>query len=97
MILKNYTSDVPASTTIVRILPRIWGRNEDGSPYIRGITVAELREQLSKYADTDEVCMVVTPKKYANGGGLLGKLKSLERGSDGQMWLQGGVIDESLE
>ena len=77
--------------------PRVWGRNADGSPYAVGITVGELRKQLDRFKDTDEVCMTVAPKKYANGGGLMGKLKSLETGSEGQIWLKGGVVDESLE
>ena len=74
-----------------------WGRNEDGSRYVVGMTVAELREKLNDFQDADEVCMAVCPKKYWNGGGLLGALKAVERGSDGQIWLKALVIDESLE
>jgi hypothetical protein len=74
--------------------PRIWGQNKDGSQYISGMTVGELRRQLAAFNDTDEVCMSVRNKKDQ---GFIGKLKSAGPGADGQMWLQGGVIDESLE
>jgi hypothetical protein len=74
--------------------PRIWGRKADGSQYIVGLTVAQLREKLSRFKDTDEVCLSVRNKKQH---GFIGKLKSVENGSEGQIWLSGGVIDESLE
>ncbi len=73
---------------------RIWGRNKDGTPYITGMTVGELREKLTEFSDSDEVCMSVRNKAER---GFIGKLRSLEYGSDTQMWLLGGVIDESLE
>ena len=76
---------------------KVWGRNADGSPYVVGMTVGRLRELVVGFEETDEVCMAVCPKKYWNGGGLLGKLKEIVRGSDGQIWLKGAVIDESLE
>lgn len=90
-------SSEPGHTTPAPKLARTWGRNPDGSPYVTGMTVAELRKALYQFKDTDEVCMAVAPKKYANGGGLPGKLKSVERGTTGQIWLGGLVLDESLE
>lgn len=77
--------------------PRIWGWDEDGSPHIQGITVGDLIKKLHEFSPTDEVCMTVAPKKYENGGGLMGKLKHVAHGIEGQIWLHGGVIDESLE
>lgn len=74
---------------------RVWGRSEDGSPYVTGMTVAELREALQKYPATDEVCLCVHGK--SGTGGLLGKLKSVMFGAAGEMWLNGSVIDPSLE
>lgn len=76
---------------------RFWARNEDGSRYVTGITVAQLRVELERFKDTDEVLMAVCPKKYWNGGGLMGALKELEHGCDGQIWLKALVIDPSLE
>lgn len=77
---------------------RIWGLNEDGTPYQVGITVRELREQLSRFQDSDEVCVAVCQKKNWNGGSsYIGKLKSLEEGSNGQIWLKARVLDESQE
>lgn len=86
--------NVPSS---VKKEPRIWGRNPDGTRYVTGMTVAELREQLKRFSDTDEVLMAVCPKKYWNGGGLMGALKEVQFGSDGQLWLKALVIDSSLE
>lgn len=83
--------------------PKIWGENPDGTKYIEGITVADLKSLLSEYPDNAEVCMAVCPKKYWNGGGYMGKLKTIESGiwnDDGtprQIWLKGGVIDSSME
>lgn len=76
---------------------RFWGKNEDGSDYATGMTVAELRRQLELYSDTVEVCVAVCPKKYWNGGGYLGVLKAVERGIETQVWLKAGVIDPSME
>ena len=76
---------------------KVWGKNDDGTPYVIGKTVRELRQELSRFHDDDEVCMAVCPKKYWNGGGYLGKLVDLEPGSPGQIWLKARVIDESLE
>ena len=77
--------------------PRIWGSNDDGTPYVVGMTVAELRNELQRFPDCDEVCVAVCQKKYWNGGGFVGKLKALETGSTGQMWLKARVLDESQE
>ncbi len=76
---------------------KFWGRNEDGSKYVVGMTIAELRKELDRFSDTDEVCIAVCTKQYWNGGGLLGKLKAIEKGSTGQIWLKARVLDESLE
>ncbi len=76
---------------------RSWGHNADGTPYVIGMTVAELREQLAEFSDSDEICMAVCPKKHWNGGGLIGKLKAIEGGIPGQIWLKGLVVDPSLE
>lgn len=80
-----------------RTTARIWGRNLDGSPYAVGMTVAQLRDQLADFKDTDEICVAVCDKKNLNGGGLLGQLKELGDGVPGQIWLKATVIDESLE
>jgi hypothetical protein len=77
--------------------PRVWGRNKDGTPYAVGITVAQLIEKLQAFAPTDEVCMSVHTKRTENGGGFIGKVKSVDSGATGQIWLTGGVVDESLE
>lgn len=77
--------------------PRVWGKNEDGTPYVVGMTVAQLREVLEKYRDDVEVCVVVCPKRYWNGGGYSGKLITVEPGIESQLWLKGRVLDESLE
>lgn len=74
-----------------------WGRNADGTPYVIGMTVAELRKELERFPDTHEVCMTVCPKKHWNGGGYVGKLKDVTDGSAGQMWLKGRVLDPSQE
>lgn len=73
---------------------RIWGKGEDGKPYVIGMTVAELRNELLPFNESDEICMSVSRKK---GGGLLGKLKAVENGSTGQIWLKALVLDPSLE
>ena len=73
---------------------RVWGRNKDGSPYAIGMTVRALIEKLQEFPYTDEVCMAVRNKKES---GFIGKLKSVGYGGEGQIWLTGGVIDESLE
>lgn len=78
-------------------MSRTWGHNVDGSPYVVGMTVAELRKELERFADTDEVCMSVAPQKHWNGGGLLGKLKRVQRGAGSQIWLGALVLDPSLE
>jgi hypothetical protein len=75
---------------------RIWGQNPDGTPYVIGMTVGELRKEISKFDDGLEVCMAVCPKRYWNGGGYWGKLAAIEMGSN-QVWLKGRVLDESLE
>ena len=61
------------------------------------MTVAELRNELQRFSDSDEVCVAVCQKKYWNGGGWVGKLKALETGSTGQMWLKARVLDDSQE
>lgn len=76
---------------------RTWGKNDDGTKYVTGLTVGELKKKLEEFQDTDEVCMAVCPKKYWNGGGYLGALRVVEEGSTGQIWLKGSVIDPSLE
>lgn len=76
---------------------RIWGKNSDGSVYVSGITVADLRSKLEKFLDTDEICVAVCRKKDWNGGGLLGKLQVVENGSIGQIWLKALVVDPTLE
>jgi hypothetical protein len=82
---------------------RYWGRNEDGTLYVVGMTVSELRKELDRFADTDEVCITVCRKKKWNGGGLFGKLKAIEQGNmatekcKGQIWLKALVLDPSLE
>lgn len=78
-------------------MPRVWGKNRDGSPYVVGLTVGELKKQLHGFADSHEVCVAVCQKKNENGGGFLGKLKKVESGSSGQIWLKAMVLDESLE
>lgn len=75
----------------------VWGENADGTPYVVGMTVGELREALSEFKEGDEVCMAVCPKKYWNGGGYFGKLKAINAGTTGQIWLKGRVLDASLE
>jgi hypothetical protein len=76
---------------------RIWSSNDDGTPYVIGMTVGELKNELKNFNDGDEVCMAVCQKKNWNGGGWLGKLKAIEAGSTGQMWLKALVLDESQE
>ena len=53
--------------------PKVWGQNDDGTPYVVGKTVGELRQELDRFNDADEVCMAVCSKKNWNGGGYLGK------------------------
>lgn len=76
---------------------RVWGRNADGTPYVVGITVGELRRQLERFSDTHEICMVVCRKKDQNGAGLWGKLTKVDDGAAGQLWLTGSVLDKDLE
>lgn len=71
---------------------RIWGRNPDGTPYVVGLTVAQLRKELDRFEDTDEVCMMISSASR----GMTGKLKSLHFGSS-QIWLEGVVLDASQE
>jgi len=77
--------------------PGIWGRNPDGSPYQVGMTVGELRQELARFDDADEVCVAVCQKRDWNGGGLIGKLKGVAAGSRGQIWMKALVLDKSLE
>lgn len=70
---------------------RSWGRNEDGSEFVVGLTVGVLMSQLSRYQETDEICMVIRPYE-----GVLGKALHVERGIDGQVWILGFVLDESI-
>lgn len=85
--------------------PRTWGSNADGTPYLVGMTVADLRRELVRFNDTDEICMSVSRKKDWNGGGLVGKLKAVESGvrarpdgsKPGQIWLKALVLDPSQE
>lgn len=70
---------------------RSWGRNEDGSQFVVGLTIGELISQLTQYHETDEVCMVIDSYE-----GLLGKSRYVERGADGQVWIHGFVLDESI-
>lgn len=76
---------------------RIWSYKDDGTPYMVGMTVAQLRDELARFGDTDEVCVAICNKRNENGGGLLGKLKALDSGAQRQIWLKAHVIDESLE
>lgn len=92
LLRKLFATPIPPLTT-----PRFWGKNADGTTYVVGMTVSDLRKELDKFKDDDEVCVAVCSKKYWNGGGLLGKLKALEHGTDGQIWLKGAVLDPSLE
>lgn len=71
---------------------RTWGYDADGSRHVIGMTVAELRASLLHFQDTDEVFMAVCPKKYWNGGGLLGALKAVEFGVPGEIWLKALVV-----
>lgn len=82
---------------IVKPVVRTWGRNLDGTPYLVGMTVGDLRKELERFADTDEVLMSVAPKRYWNGGGLSGKLKAVQTGVPGQIWLKALVLDPTLE
>lgn len=76
---------------------KVWGKNSDGTPYVVGMTVAELRNELQHFDDSDEVCVAICQKKNWNGGAFVGKLKVLETGTTGQMWLKASVLDESQE
>ena len=79
-----------------------WGHNADGTPFVRGLTARQLIAALTKCIEQpngdgrcwswdDEVCMGIQPYQ-----GLPGKVLSVERGSPGQLWLMGFVVDESI-
>lgn len=70
---------------------RSWGKNEDGTEFVVGLTVGMLTSQLARYQETDEVCMVIDPYQ-----GLPGKALRVERGMDGQVWILGFALDESI-
>lgn len=76
------------------VTPRVWGQNRDGSRYRTGITVGALRALLANYQDSDEVCVAIECGTNKNH---LGVIERTQTGSTGQMWLEGHVLDESLE
>lgn len=76
---------------------RVWGRNDNGTPYETGMTIGALRTELLKFNDTDEICVSIARKSQWNGGGHTGKLKTLETGSTGQVWFKARVLDDSQD
>lgn len=75
---------------------RIWGCNDDGTPYVVGMTVAELRKELERFPDGTEICMNVR-QNVQEGRAMTGKLKSVGPGATGQLWLTAFVLDPSQE
>lgn len=81
---------------------RFWGHNPDGTPYLTGMKVGELKALLSTAPDDSELCMVIRRK---NGGQVAtGKPVSFFAGSNvwngmppSQTWIEGRVLDPSQE
>ena len=79
-----------------------WGCNPDGTKFVQGVTARQLITALRECIEQpdgdgrcgswdDEVCVVIQPYQ-----GLPGKVLSVERGTPGQLWLVGFVVDESI-
>ena len=70
---------------------KVWGENDDGTPFVRGLTVQQLTVLLNAYPPETEVCMAISP--YF---GLPGKALGLMSGTSGQVWIEGFVVDPSI-
>ena len=81
---------------------RVWGQTLKGAQFVTGLTARELVDALTRCIETpdgdgrrwaweDEICLAIDPCH-----GLPGKALEVKRGTFGQLWIVGFVVDESL-